>query len=68
MKKITRQNVMNDFSVHTLTKEILKMTLDKNAIERYYDVALVLEVLRGERDAVDPVDAVDFYLQQEGKK
>ena len=56
MSKITRQDVMNDFSVHTLTKEILKMTLDRDAVERYYDVALALEVLRGERDAVDLYD------------
>ena len=48
MQKITRKEVMESWSVHNLTKDILKMSEGKDIVDRVYDVKLALEVLTQE--------------------
>lgn len=45
---IPREDVMKDPSVHTLTKEILRLSEDKDIVDRVKDVNLALRVLEGE--------------------
>lgn len=46
-----RQEVMQGYSVHNLTKQVLELTKNKDVIDRYYDVKLALDVLKKEMDA-----------------
>lgn len=52
MKTPTRQQLMNDPTVHRLTKDVLKLSVNKDILDRYYDVKLALEVLKAELDEV----------------
>ena len=44
----TRKEIMESNSVHSLTKDILEMSKDKDIVDRYYDVLLACEVLKAE--------------------
>lgn len=46
----TRERVMADQTVHTLTKEVLIASEGKDVVDRYFDVKLALDVLRSEMD------------------
>ena len=50
----TRQAVMNDPTVHYLVKNVLRLTEDKDVLDRYYDVKLALDVLKAELDEIIP--------------
>lgn len=47
---ITRQQAMESYSVHNLTKEVLELSKDKDIVDRYHDVKLALAILKDEMD------------------
>lgn len=47
---MTRKEIMEDNSVHFLTKNILKLTEDKDVVDRYYDALLACKVLKTEME------------------
>ena len=47
---MTRKEVMESMTVHSLTKDILRMSEKKDAIDRYYDAKLALDILKAEMD------------------
>lgn len=49
-KVLTREWIMNDPSVHHLTKDILKMAMEKDPLDAYYDVMLAAKVLKAEME------------------
>ena len=46
----TRQEVMESWTVHSLTKDVLRLSEDKDIVDRYYDVLLAAKVLKAEMD------------------
>ena len=48
MKQPTRKEVMESWSVHNLTKDILRMSEDKDPVDNIHDVELALAVLKRE--------------------
>ena len=46
----TRNEAMIDGSIHNLTKDVLRMTEDKDIVDRYYDVQLAADILKKEMD------------------
>ncbi|MFH1075758.1 MAG: hypothetical protein V1753_02795 [Pseudomonadota bacterium] len=46
----TREEVMGSSVVHYLTKDILRMSADKDVVDRYYDVLLAAEILKAEME------------------
>ena len=44
----TREKVMNDPTVHDLTKKVLTLSQNKDVVDRYYDVLLAAHVLQAE--------------------
>lgn len=46
----TRTELMNDPSVHTLTKDVLILTENMDVVDRYFDVLAVAETLKVEMD------------------
>lgn len=46
----TREEVMRSQTVHTLTKDILRMSENRDVVDRYYDVLLAARVLKTEMD------------------
>jgi len=45
---LTRQQALESPSVHNLTKDILRMSANKDIVDRYYDVKLACEILKAE--------------------
>ena len=50
MKTPTRKEIMESNDVHDLTKDILRMSEDKDIVDRYYDVLLAVRILKAEMD------------------
>jgi hypothetical protein len=49
---MTRKQAMESLSVHNLTKNILKLSENKDIVDRYHDVKLALDILKQEMDNV----------------
>ena len=47
---MTREYAMRSPSVHNLTKDILKLSEDKDIVGRYYDVMLAAKILKTEME------------------
>ncbi len=50
--KRTREDILTDPSVHTLTKNVLIEAAGQDPVDAYHDVSLALEVLKDELDAL----------------
>lgn len=46
--RMTRQQAMESNSVHSLTKDILRLSENKDIVDRYYDVQLAARILKAE--------------------
>lgn len=49
---MTREEVMTNPAVHYLTKNILKLTENKDCVDAYHDVKLALRVVKEEMNQV----------------
>jgi len=47
----TREETLADPIVHNLTKDVLRLSENKDIVERYYDVKLALDVLKAEMNS-----------------
>ena len=47
---MTRQEAEADSTVHYLVKDVLQMTANKDVLDRYNDIKLVLDILKAELD------------------
>jgi len=47
---MTREYAMRSPSVHNLTKDILKLSEDKDIVDRYFDVMLAAKILKVEME------------------
>jgi hypothetical protein len=48
MKHLTRTEAINSPEVHNLTKEVLILSAGRDLVDRYFDVAQALEILKDE--------------------
>lgn len=51
MNRPTRESVLNNPAVHTLTKQIIELAANKDIVDRVYDIRLALQVFEAEMDA-----------------
>jgi len=51
MRPVTRKSVMESMSVHNLTKDVLKLSENKDVVDSYFDILLALKVIKAEMDS-----------------
>lgn len=59
----TREEIMNNPTVHNLTKQVLELSAKKDVVDRYFDVKLALDILKQEMDMAMNADHLT-YLEE----